>query len=78
MHLITTNRSTYAVSSLGTVGKAWKFNEGSRVWIRGYPEGCVAVVVRRIPGNVFPHYEVMDDDGTMLITPQLNLLRVRP
>lgn len=56
----------------------WKFNEGSRVWIRGYPEGCVAVVVRRIPGNVFPHYEVMDDDGTMLITPQLNLLRVRP
>jgi hypothetical protein len=78
MHLITTNRSTYAISPLGSVGKMWKFNEGSRVWIRGYPEGCVAVVVRRVAGNVFPHYEVMDDDGTMLITPQLNLVRVRP
>jgi len=78
MHLITTNRNTYAMPSVGVVGKVWKFNEGSKVIIRGYDEGKTAIVVRRLPDHAFPHYEVMDDDGTMLRIAQLELAKVKP
>jgi hypothetical protein len=78
MHLITTRRTTYAMSALDTAGKMWQFNEGTKVRIRGYDEGKSAIVVRRLAGHPFPHYEVMDDDGTMLRIAQLELIPVRP
>jgi hypothetical protein len=66
------------MQGLPEVGRAWQFSEGDKVRIRHTPDWSSALVLRRIGGLPFPHYEVMDDEGYLVRVAQIELLRLRP
>lgn len=66
------------LNPLPIVGKAWQFSQGDRVRIRHTPDWATAVVLDRVPGLSFPHYEVLDDEGYVVRVAQLELSRVKP
>lgn len=66
------------MSGLLETDRSWQFSHGQKVRIRNTPEDATALVLRRLPGLPFPHYEVMDDDGFLIRVAQLELSRVRP
>lgn len=60
------------------ISKCWRFHPGDKVRLRGKADDSSAVVLDRLPGLPFPHYEVMDDEGYVVRVAQLELMRIRP
>lgn len=74
MTLITTEKSVYNMRAVALTSKKWKYDEGDRVRPRDKPEDADWIVLRRLPGFVFPRYELMDDDGNLWHMSQLSLI----
>jgi hypothetical protein len=60
------------------IHKCWQFHPGDKVRLRGKADDSSAVVLDRLPGLPFPHYEVMDDEGYVVRVAQLELTRIKP
>jgi hypothetical protein len=76
MTLITTEKSVYNVRAVALTSNKWKYDYGDRVRPRDKPDDAVWIVLRRLPGYVFPHYDLMDDDGNLWRMSQLSLIAI--
>jgi hypothetical protein len=74
MTLIATEKSVYNMRAVALTSNKWKYDEGDRVRPRDKPEDPDWIVLRRLSGCVFPHYELMDDDGKLWHMSQLTLI----
>ena len=53
--------------------KVWRFHDGQTAYVRKWLLGATVIVISRVPGLAWPHYNVKDVYGNAWVIAQVDL-----